>query len=145
MHGFLSKRLTLVLPVHFVGYETLEVILSLDDVLIGIHVCPLLHHVLHSVTILLLACHVATNFLLDLVFLDNSFGKFVALLLDNADDLLPVLLFLALTQEVFLLELVHFGILTYTLARGHVPVVLVLNKNVLISEHSIGRHDNEVE
>ena len=91
-------------------------VLCVNNVLIRFNVCPLVHGVLHVMSVFLLASHININFLLNLVFLYYSPRKFFAFFVDLADNalrlhftlhtnILPVRLLFTFTQEVLLLKL----------------------------------------
>lgn len=82
------------------------------------------------------------DFLLHLVFEVDSHHILLALLLELLEDLCPVRLLFALSEEVFLLKLVDLGIFAVALTRSHVAMIILLDIDVFVAEHPTSR-DNE--
>ena len=122
-----------------------EVVLFDDHVFICLEVSPLVHLLLSCHGLLGLSGEALVDDLEHVLLLDNTAGELVALLLDNAHDLVPVGQFLGFAEEIFLLELVDFATFAHALARSHVSMVINLDERIFVAEDALGRDNDQVE
>ena len=121
-----------------------EPILVFNLLLVFIDIRPLVHGLFHCCRLFFLLFEVLANCFLHFVFQVDSHHVFLALLLELLKDFGPVGLFFALSQEVFLPELVDFSVFAVALARGHVPMIILLDEDVLVTEHPTCGDDKHV-